>query len=572
MAVGIWQRMQAKRLYQRALRAEPVDAHLEMLKQALRLDPDNRDAHRSAIALGQRNSLWTDLQEFYQDLAQQHPTAAIVRNYWGVLLYLSGQPEEAQAKMQEAKQIDPTYVTARNNLAMINAEYYGRYDDAITEYEETLQIAPSDVAHGNLGLYYQRVGRSDEALVHLKRAAEIKPSGYHLSALGDFFFYKGDPETACEWYEKAFSREHASLGLDHDRIRGRLNLARCYIDLQRYQDAIDTVEASFQLPKAKESVGLHRALGQAYGALGRLEQAVIHLEQALSLAADNEMAQGAIYRSLAQVYYKTGEYHKAGTAYQLSSTGRYDMVDGQGRSELIVRGRELARATAERPQDASVRLEYGKNLYAQGRWEDAERELHGALSLRPGLAEAHFLIAWINILQDDPVEAQHHICLTTYYQPQSEDSYVIAGLAALYEGEYEQAAMSFRRALLLNPRSAQAHNYLGDVHQCEHRYEDAKSCFEQALAITPEIHPARYNLANTLYQLKEFAAAEDHVIRLLAAQPTHLMGWRLLGDIQIEMGRFEQAQATLQRAMAINPYCAAVGEKLSQLQQRSPVA
>ncbi len=572
MVVGVWQRMQTRTLYTRALRTQGVEAQLDMLKQVLRLDPQYRDAHRSIISLGQKHALWVELDGFYQDLAQQHPAAVAVHNYWGVLLFLAGRPEEAQAQMQEAKRLDPTYVTARNNLALISAEYYGRYDEAIAEYEQTLKIEPSDVAHGNLGLYYQRVGRSDEALVHLMRAAELKPSGYHLAALGDFFFYKGDPETARQWYEQAFTRDHASLGLGHQRIHARLSLARCYFELQRYQDAIDTIEASFSLPGAKQSIGLHRTLGQAYGALGDLAQAVTHLEQALSLAADNEMAQGAIYRSLAQVYYKTGEYHKAGTAHQLSSSGRYDTMDAGGRSELIIRGRELAKAMVERPDDAAIRLEYGKNLYHQGRWEEAQRELHGALALRNDLAEAHRLIAWICLLLDDLVEAQHHIFMTTYYQPQSDDSYLLPGIAALFEGEYDQAAMNFKRALLLNPSSAQAHNYLGDVYQYEHRYEDAKRCFEQAIAIAPDLQPARYNLANTLYQLNEYAVAEDHVRRLLAAQPTHLMGWRLLGEIQIQSGQREQAQITLRRAMAINPFCLSVQARIGELQASKEVA
>ncbi|MGE5653795.1 MAG: tetratricopeptide repeat protein [Bacillota bacterium] len=573
MPANQWQRFQAGRLLKQALKAEPVNRQLELLKRAVTLDPNLKEAHRRLLALGQKASLWPELEAYYLELAQQHPTVAMIRNYWGVLFYLSGRPEEAQAKFQEAKQLDPTYVAARNNLAMLSGAYYSRYNDAIAEYEQTLQIEPDNVvAHGNLGQQYQQVGRLDEALVHLKRAVELAPSGYNMTSLANYYFYKGDTEAAEKWYSKALTRERDSLALDHERLGARLNLSRCYIELQRYQDAVDTVHESFRLPGAHESVGLHKALGQAYSALGDVEHAIIHLEKALALAADNEMAQGAIYRALAQVYYKTGDYHKAGAAHQLSSIGRYDLVSGEERSQLIVQGRELAKAMVERPHDASLRLEYGRNLYYQGRWEEAQRELHEALHLQRDLAEAHYLISWISILMDNPVEAWHHVFFTTYYDPQGDSSYVLTGVAALYEGEYERAAMSLKRALLLNPRNAQAQNYLGDVYQYEHQYQEAMNCFQRALEIMPEFHAARYNLGHTLYRLGQFEAAQEHIRRLVSAQPTHLMGWRLLGDIQIEMGRFELAQATLQRAMAINPYCLPVQEKLAELQKRQQAA
>ncbi|HEY4284101.1 MAG TPA: tetratricopeptide repeat protein, partial [Chthoniobacterales bacterium] len=52
-----------------------------------------------------------------------------------------------------------------------------RYDEAISEYEKALEIAPDHPAiHRNLGLLLASLGRTQEAIAHLQKTLQLAPN------------------------------------------------------------------------------------------------------------------------------------------------------------------------------------------------------------------------------------------------------------------------------------------------------------------------------------------------------------------------------------------------------------
>jgi len=101
---------------------------IESYKQAIRIDPDYRDAHFNL----------------------------------GLAYYNSGKYEEKIESYKQAIRIDPDYADAHYNLGNAYGRS-GKYEEAIESYRQALRIDPDDArAHYNLGYVYGESGKYQE--------------------------------------------------------------------------------------------------------------------------------------------------------------------------------------------------------------------------------------------------------------------------------------------------------------------------------------------------------------------------------------------------------------------------
>lgn len=93
---------------------------------------------------------------------------------------------------------------AHNNLGLY---YYkkGRVDEAIPQYRQALAISPNFVfAHTNLGIAFRTKGLVDEAIAEYKKALAINPNfGKAHNNLSVAYYLKGNYKLAVEHYDKA---------------------------------------------------------------------------------------------------------------------------------------------------------------------------------------------------------------------------------------------------------------------------------------------------------------------------------------------------------------------------------
>jgi tetratricopeptide (TPR) repeat protein len=149
---------------------------------------------------------------------------------------------------------------------------------------------------------------------------------------------------------------------------------------------------------------------------------------------------------------------------------------------------------------------------------------------------------------------------------------VDAANALRAQGRPAESVPLYRRALQVDPRSAEAHNNLGNACLELARPAEAADCYRRALAVKAADAEIHCNLANALWQLGQRPEALAASERAIALDPQLSMAHNILGLLRAAAGQREQAVASYRQALTLKPgYVEALnnlGNALRDLGQR----
>ncbi|MBI2877948.1 MAG: tetratricopeptide repeat protein [Candidatus Tectomicrobia bacterium] len=134
----------------------------------------------------------------------------------------------------------------------------------------------------------------------------------------------------------------------------------------------------------------------------------------------------------------------------------------------------------------------GEKFYAAGDYEGAIKELRQAVTLKPGLAKAHFLL----------------------------------GIIYARTGRNDLAREALTQVVKLEPQNALAHNHLGTVYRALGRFDLATQELQQAVRIDPNYEEALLNLARLYLDLA--ARQYEELLRLKPDNPELMQAYRKL--------------------------------------------
>ncbi|MEL7089964.1 MAG: tetratricopeptide repeat protein, partial [Planctomycetota bacterium] len=155
---------------------------LESVEAAI---PDESWNERAALAqawwtLGQRDSFSPYLDRGRQQaksLAQTPAASAELWYFLGTIGEADGDLGSAEEAYRRAIALNPDTVFARNNLAMVLAEYGGDLNEAVGLAERVIEARPEDPNfHDTLAFVLMQAGRLDEAERAIRVAMELDPS------------------------------------------------------------------------------------------------------------------------------------------------------------------------------------------------------------------------------------------------------------------------------------------------------------------------------------------------------------------------------------------------------------
>jgi len=167
--------------------ARPVEVYpkaKEAAEKALEIDDALAEGY-IALAFIKYNYDWNwlDAEIDFNWAIGLNPNYATAYQYYGSLLTNLGRFEEATAKFEKARELDPSSLPIKASMATLY--YYTRQlDQAIRLWRELQKTDPGiSWVHGYLGLAYLQKGSPSKALEELERTARL-PGGSTLGAFG----------------------------------------------------------------------------------------------------------------------------------------------------------------------------------------------------------------------------------------------------------------------------------------------------------------------------------------------------------------------------------------------------
>jgi tetratricopeptide (TPR) repeat protein len=128
----------------------------------------------------------------------------------------------------------------------------------------------------------------------------------------------------------------------------------------------------------------------------------------------------------------------------------------------------------------------------------------------------------------------------------------LLGLAQMMKGNLPEAIKSFEASVAVDPNFSEGHNNLGTAYQESQRIDEATASFEKAYALDGNYNAA-YNLAKISYTQGRLPEALDWVQKSIAKFSRSVLAFNLQGLIFEGQERFDEAVASYQQALRIQP-------------------
>jgi len=471
---------------------------------------------------------------------------------------------------QEALKLAPKVAIVADELTDLYL-HLNRLQDAIALAEDMLKQDPENVnARRILGSVYMRMAQSgrdaeaslQKAIDQYQKITQKEPADAESwTTLGDLYRASSNSPEA----EKAFK---AALKADPGNADALKSLAKLYMDLGDTKSAIENLKAATDKSPNEETLA---DLGGAYAEMGKHQEAAEAFRQALEMAPDNDKIAAALAEEYLSVTPR--RLDEARKIYErLAASNRREPSFPLRLSEIYREEHDLvkARKAADQakqldPENIHVRLNDAILLESEGKLDDAIAVYKGLVDemgraqpsdeVRKERLEILGQIAgdyerakrWTDMAQT--LDQAEKIASTN---SEKAGVYFTRGAMLERQHQYDASEKQFRKALELDPKHAEALNYLGYMLADRNvRLDEASQLIKKALDLQPDNGAFLDSLGWVYYRQGKYAEAQGLLQRALehVADPTvhdHL------GDVYAKQGRTKEAimewQASLKEA------------------------
>jgi tetratricopeptide (TPR) repeat protein len=268
-----------------------------------------------------------------------------------------------------------------------------------------------------------------------------------------------------------------------------------------------------QVVKAKPDFAPgHAHLGLLYLHLGRTQDAVPELQQALRLDPGRTDVAGALAHILmdqAKTASASGDWD--GALRFLLEARKYAPENADVLYEFGIVAEKLSLADDEiaafqqtlklRKNDALAMFYLGFALMSRARYDDAHLQFAQYVELRPDDPSGYGALGITLAAMERPEDARAQFERSIALLPTQSESYYRLGLLDLDAGDYDRAALDLHKALENKPTDAPALTALGKVEFEQKHYPEAISVLQQAVGQDDSLQEAHYYLGLTLARM-----------------------------------------------------------------------
>ena len=130
-------------------------------------------------------------------------------------------------------------------------------------------------------------------------------------------------------------------------------------------------------------------------------------------------------------------------------------------------------------------------------------------------------------------------------------------IAFLHSWDWQDAEQKFKKAIELQPDYAPARFWYSNLLAAQKRFDESINQGELAKSFDPYSRLADMNYGRALYYMRRYDDAATHFERLLKQSPDYAQFLHLLGWVQIQQKRYDEALSTLKTLYAKDPLHAA---------------
>jgi TolB-like protein/Flp pilus assembly protein TadD len=214
--------------------------------------------------------------EYFQKAIEKDPNYALgyagLSDGYALLAYYGGAPaQEALPKAREAAlkalSMDDNLAESHNALGFVLVLYDYDYVGAERQYRRVIELNPNyALAHQNLGVMLNRIGRHEEGMAEIRRALEIEPLSIVINRL------YGDALFCGKRYDEALAQLKKTLELDPAFPTTHLSLSGLYQLTGKYAESVESFAKYQDLSGRPQTAKLARESFAARGWQGYLKE------------------------------------------------------------------------------------------------------------------------------------------------------------------------------------------------------------------------------------------------------------------------------------------------------------
>lgn len=579
-------------------------------------------------ALTGRNEYADEALSEYKDALKDDPTSTYLATALTELYARTGDVHRAVSQAQDIVTHDPNNLEARRLLGHIYLRSIGDAQGAptkdtmamlhaaIEQFEQIVRIDPSAMEdHLLLGRLYRLDGQNGKAEEEFRAAVKLQPSSEEaVSTLALLFDEEGDTGRALDilqsvpepertarinsvlayTYEQKKDYAHAAefyrkaTELDPDDLDALRGLAENLLNQNQNDAALEQYKKIAAADPQDAQTQLH--LSELYRRDGQFDKALDALNKAQAIAPDSV----EIQYNRALVLESLGKYDEAEHQLNdlLSKTenpkGTYSAGDRNNRAIFLERlgtvyrdenktqaAVETFRKMLPLGDDAAARAyQQMVDTYRDAKdWNAATTVAKEGVAKFPKDTGLQLVLAGqeADTGQADPAIAR----VKGMLKGNASDREIWLALAQMYSRQrrYADAEKALNKALELSTKEedkSYAYFISGSIYERQKKYSEAENYFRKVLAFDPKsattLNYLGYMLADRGVRLDE---AYTLIKRAVALEPQNGAYLDSLGWVQFKMGKYDQAEAALHKAVDRMDNDATVHEHLGDLYQKT---
>jgi tetratricopeptide (TPR) repeat protein len=406
----------------------------------------------------------------------------------------------------------------------------GDYDEAIMYFTQEVQIDPSNsVCFFNIGICYQQKRNYPKAIENFRTAITINPKyTAAFKSFGIVYFESNKDDEALECFKTCIS-------LDQSDDIANYYAGIIFAKKQIYTISAEYFERSAAIVHKPET---YNELGNIYFKLFDFEKAIQNFRKAYELKPMEEIYKNNLdsaQQSLDGFASNLSrlsilQLNEKGNSYHLNSD--YDRAISYYLKAIeldpndLVLYKNLAGSYKAKKDDLSALGIYLKSVAIHSNDADLHNEIGCCYSR---LNEFNKAISSFEI--------------TLILDPENK----------IYKKnlDYAKEQLKLSPEQIRNRQEALNLNQTGAKHFRNGQYHEALEFYKKSLALTPDDPVINYNVANSLFLLKDFSECLYYVEKSAQLDPTNFLNLNLLGNTYSNTGRIKDAIVVFQKALTL---------------------